>query len=115
MANNIPFQAMGKSVCIQASTANTQSNVFTITADSPCQQYYLTNHDVTYSVNVLITTDSSANISLPSANGAYGICLPPFGYRTITGPQVKSSSNVYARIISDGTNVKVTVCPGEGL
>jgi len=114
MANNIPFQPMGKSVCLQSTTANTQSNVFTITADSPCQQFFVTNHDESNSVNVRISASSNFNISLPDASGAYGICIPAYGYRVITGPQVSQSSNVYARIISDGANIKCTVCPGEG-
>jgi len=115
MANNIPFQAMGKSVCLQSTTANTQSNVFTITADSPCQQYFITNHDVNNSVNVRISSTNSFNIAIPDADGEYGLCVPPFGYRVFSGPQVGPTSNVYARIISDGANIKCTVCPGEGL
>jgi hypothetical protein len=114
MANNIAFQAMGKSVCAQSTTANTQSNVFTITVDSPCQQYFITNHDVNSSVNVRISTSNNFNIAMPDANGAYGLCIPPFGYKVFTGPQVSPTSNVYVRIISDGANIKCTVCPGEG-
>jgi len=114
MANNIPFQAMGKSVCIKSTTANVQSNVFTITADSPCQQYYVTNHSVSNSINVRNSASSTANVSFPDANGAYGVCIPPYGYRVFTGPQVSPTSNVYARIITDVADVEVTVCPGEG-
>lgn len=114
MANNIPFQAMGKSVCVKSGTANTQSNVFTITADSPCQQYFVTNHDVNNSINVRISTTSAFNIAFPDADGQYGLCVPPFGYKVFTGPQVSPSSNVFARIITTGANVQVTVVPGEG-
>jgi hypothetical protein len=114
MANNIAFQPMGKSVCVQSTTANTQSNVFTITADSPSQQYFITNHDVNNSVNVRISSTSSFNIAIPDTDGEYGLCVPPFGYKVFTGPQVRPDANVYVRIISDGANIKCTVCPGEG-
>lgn len=114
MANNIPFQPMGKSVCVKSGAANTQSNVFTITADSPCQQYYVTNHDTTHSINVRINSTSSFNIAFPDADGQYGLCVPPFGYKVFSGPQVSQSSNVFARIITTGANVNVTVAPGEG-
>lgn len=114
MATNIAFQPMGKSVCVKNDTANTQSNVFTITADSPCQQYYVTNHSVNNSINVRISTSNTANVAFPDANGAYGVCVPPFGYKVFTGPQVSPTANVYARIITDAANVQVTVCPGEG-
>ena len=114
MANNIAFQPMGKSVCVKSGAANTQSNVFTITADSPCQQYFVTNHSVDKSINVRINTTSDFNIAFPDANGAYGLCVPPYGYKVFTGPQVSPSSNVFARIITDGANVEVTVVSGEG-
>ena len=44
MANNIAFQPMGNTVAITATgSANTQSNVVTVTATSPVNQYYLVN------------------------------------------------------------------------
>mgnify|MGYP003338603108 FL=1 len=43
MANNIPFQPMGKTVQITAS--NAAVNNMTFTADSPSNQYMLVNHD----------------------------------------------------------------------
>jgi hypothetical protein len=115
MAINSAFQPLGKSVCIQSSTANTQSNVFTITADSPAQQYLITNHDVNSSVNVRISSTNDFNIAIPSEVGAYGICIPPYGFKVFGGPQVNPSANVFARIISDGANIKCTICPGEGV
>ena len=44
MANNIAFQPMGKTVKVVATgAANTESAAFTITADSPVNQYYISN------------------------------------------------------------------------
>jgi hypothetical protein len=115
MANNIPFQAMGKTVKIVVNgAANTQSNVFTITADSPCQQYYLVNADTNAAVYVRINATSTFNVSLPDTIPDYVIPLAPYEYKVITGPQVSQSGNVYARVIGDSANCSVYVTPGEG-
>jgi hypothetical protein len=115
MANNIPFQAMGKTVKINVNgAANTQSNVFTITADSPCQQYYLVNADTNAAVYVRINATSTFNVSLPDTIPDYVIPLAPYEYKVITGPQVSQFGNVFARVIGDSANCSVYVTPGEG-
>ena len=116
MAINAAFQPMGKTVKVAATgAANTASNVFTITADSPCQQYYLSNSDTNAAVYVKISSSSSFNIALPDTTPDYVIALPPFAYKTFTGVQVSQSANVYARVIGDGVNASVYITPGEGL
>jgi len=116
MANNIPFQPMGKTVKVSVTgAANTQSNVFTITADSPCQQYLISNADVNAGVYVWINSTSTFNVALPDVTPGYVIPLPPYAYKVISGPQVSQSGNVYARVIGDATNASVYVTPGEGL
>jgi len=116
MANNIAFQPMGKTVKVAAvGPANTQSNVFTITADSPVNQYYISNADVNAAVYVWINPTSTFNVALPDNGPGYVIALPPYAYKVITGPQVSSSGNVYARVIGDAANASVYVTPGEGL
>lgn len=116
MANNIPFQPMGKTTKVAVTgAANTQSNVFTITADSPCQQYFLSNADVNAGVYVWISSSNSFNVTLPDNGPSYVIALPPYSYKVITGPQVSQSSNVYARVIGDAANASVYVIPGEGM
>jgi hypothetical protein len=115
MANNIPFQAMGKTVRVTVNgAANTQSNVFTITADSPCQQYYLVNADTNAAVYVRINAASTFNVSLPDTIPDYVIPLAPYEYKVITGPQVSQYGNVFARVIGDTANCSVYVTPGEG-
>jgi len=115
MANNIPFQAMGKTVKVTVNgAANTQSNVFTITADSPCQQYYMVNADTNAAVYVRINATSTFNVSLPDTIPDYVIPLAPYEYKVITGPQVSQFSNVFARVIGDASNCSVYVTPGEG-
>jgi len=116
MANNIAFQPMGKTVKVAVSgAANTQSAVFTITADSPVNQYYISNADTNAAVYVWISATSSFNVALPDVAPSYVISLPPYAYKVITGPQVSSSGNVYARVIGDAANASVYVTPGEGL
>ena len=115
MANNIPFQAMGKTVKIVAgATANTQSNVFTITADSPCQQYFLANSDTNAAVYIKISSLSNLTVQLPDTGPDYVISLPPYSYKVITGVQVSPTANVYARVIGDSANASVYLTPGEG-
>jgi hypothetical protein len=116
MANNIAFQAMGKTVRIQATgPANTESQVFTITASSTSNQYYLANDGVNNFVYVWISPTNNFNVALPDNGPVYVIPLPPFSYKVITGPQVSQSANVYAKIIGDSTNSACYITPGEGL
>ena len=116
MANNIPFQPMGKTVKVAVNGAvNTQSNVFTITADSPVNQYLISNSDVNAGVYVWISSSNSFNVALPDNGPNYVIPLPPYAYKVITGPQVSQSGNVYARVIGDAANASVYITPGEGL
>ena len=116
MANNIAFQQMGKTVKVAAvGAANTQSNVFTITADSPVNQYFLSNADTNSAVYVYINSTNSFNVALPDNGPCYVIALPPYAYKVISGPQVSPTGNVYARVIGDGANASCYITPGEGL
>jgi len=115
MANNIAFQAMGNTVALVASAANTQSTVANITALTPCQQYLITNQDLTNIAFVQISSSSTFNIASPNAtNSSFVIPVSPFNSRVITAMQTSATANVYARIISPGTTT-VYVTPGEGL
>jgi hypothetical protein len=118
MANNIAFQPMGKTVKVTATgAANTESQVFTLTAVGPANQYYLANDGQSSFVYVWISANSTFNIALPESQtlGAFAVPLPPFSYVVITGPQVNQSTNVYAKVIGDSTNSAVYITPGEGL
>ena len=116
MANNIAFQPMGPCVKVSVTgAANTQSNVFTITATSPVNQYFISNADVNNAVYVWINATNTFNVALPDNGPVNVIAIPPYGYRVFTGPQCGPTANVYARIIGDSTNASVYVQPGEGL
>ena len=116
MANNIAFQPMGKTVKVAVNgAANTQSNVYTITADSPVNQYFISNADVNNAVYVWIKPTNNFNVALPDNGAVYVIPLPPYSYKVFTGPQVNSTTSVYARVIGDAANASVYITPGEGL
>jgi hypothetical protein len=116
MANNIAFQPMGKTVKVVATgSANTESALFTITATSPVNQYYLSNDSVNSFAYVWISATNTFNVALPDVTPSYVVAVPPYAYLTITGPQVSQSANVYAKVIGDAANSAVYVTPGEGL
>jgi len=116
MANNIAFQPMGKTVKVAVTgAANTQSNVYTITSDSPVNQYFISNSDVNSAVYVWISPTNSFNVALPDNGPVYVIPLPPYAYKVFSGPQVNSTTSVYARVIGDAANASVYITPGEGL
>lgn len=113
MANNIPFQPMGKTVQI-ATNAATPTNK-TITADSPVQQYMLVNHSA-QPVYVWISTSANpTNVAVPNATTAqYSIVVNPTSSKVITGPQVSSSTSVQASAIAETGTPEIYITPGEG-
>lgn len=115
MATNIPFQQMGPTVKISASTANTQGNVVSINSVSPCNQYFVSNPSV--ETGVFVAYGESANLTavIPDGNAASVLYIPAFAYKVFTGPQCSATKTVYARIISQANNAAIYVAPGEGL
>ena len=115
MANNIPFQPMGKTYQV---TAGATANTITITADSPVNQYLVVSHEKTngtgHPVYVRISA-TSANAALPGANAAYGIPIPPGAMFVFTGPQCSSSKTVYFSAIAEDDAPEIYITPGEGL
>ena len=115
MANNIPFQPMGNCVAVTVTAAaNTQSNVFSITATSPVNQYYLVNYDTQYAVYVWISNTNNFNVALPLTASNQVIPIPAYGAKVVTGPQCGPNSTVYAKVIGDNSNATCFITPGEG-
>ena len=116
MANNIAFQPMGKTY--QVTAANAAANTITITADSPVNQYLVISHEKTngtgHPVYVRINA-TAANAALPTANGAYGIPIPPGAHMVFTGPQCGPNVSVYFSVIAETDSPEIYVTPGEGL
>jgi len=114
MANNIPFQPMGKTYQIQAPTANTAVTI-AITSDSPCQQYLLATHVDSSKPGYVRISGSNVAAALPTASGGYSMLVPPTSRIIVTGPQVSPTTTVYVSLISENNNAEVYVTPGEGL
>jgi len=114
MANNIPFQEMGKTVRIlSSSTANTVA----VTADSPCNQVRIHNGTAT-DVFIRLSTSSDANAAIPLANTpAYGMALHNNSTHVFTAPRVANVEGGYTFYVSviSSANANVFVTPGEGL
>jgi len=67
MANNIPFQAQGKTY---KANVTVTSQTITITADSPCNQLLVSNHQPTGSggqpVYFLVSSNASITATVPT-------------------------------------------------
>lgn len=118
MANNIAFQAMGKTVKLVASNVANTSPVY---ADSPVNQYLVVNHEKTngtgFPVYIRISATNS-NAALPTGTGnnaAYSVPIPPGHMFVFTGPQCSNSTPVYISVISENDEPELYVTPGEGL
>ena len=115
MANNIAFQPMGNCVVVTAASANTQGNVATINAVSPSNQYFVFNPNKDNPVFVAYGETANITASIPGANSAAVVAIPPYGEKVFTGPQCSPTKTVYLRIISPHNNAELYVTPGEGL
>ena len=114
MANNIAFQAMGKTYKISCPTANTAVTI-AISADSPCQQYAVACHtDASKPIYFYISKSNVAAV-IPDATGQYSQLLPPSSRVIVTGPQVSNTTTVYVSAICENNNGEMYVTPGEGL
>jgi len=113
MANNIAFQAQGKTTRINVSTT---ANTVSILSDSPCNQVRIHNGTAA-EVFVRLGTASTDDAVIPVAGTpAYGTIL--HNNQTVLFTAPKQSTNVaslyVSAIVSTGTAI-VYVTPGEGL
>ena len=116
MANNIAFQAQGKTY---KANVTTSSQTIVITADSPCNQLLVANHQPTGSggqpVYFNVSSNSSVTCTAP-ANGApqYALVSVPGTYKVFTIPAQFSSANVYIAFIGEAAS-ECYFTPGEGI
>ena len=116
MANNIPFQAMGKTY---KANVTTSTQVFTITPDAPCNQICVANHQPTgatgYPVyfnisNVTITCTAPSN-----GSPQYALVSVPGTVKVYTVPfQFSPSNPLYVAFIGEASS-ECYFTPGEGL
>ena len=117
MANNIPFQPMGKTFKL---TANVSVQTLQVLANSPANQYLFINHEnpTGQPVYVRISDTDGVNVAIPgngTANAAYGIPVRPSSYMILTGPQCRSTKTAYVTVVSESDSPEIYVVAGEGI
>jgi len=115
MANNIAFQAQGKTTRINVTTT---ANTVSILSDSPCNQLRVHNGTAA-EVFVRIGTASTDDAAVPIAGTpGYGAILHNNQTAIFTTPKqcanVAASSIYFSAIVATGT-ATVYVTPGEGM
>lgn len=117
MANNIAFQAMGKTY---KANATTSSQTITITPDSPCNQICVANHQASGAtgqpVYFLVSANSSVTVTAPAnASPQYCLVSVPASVRVYTVPyQFGPSNPLYVAFIGEAAS-EAYFTPGEGL
>ena len=118
MANNIPFQAQGKTY---KANATTTSQTITVYADSPCNQVCVANHEPSgtqgHPVYFRISNQANVTVTVPSAgNAEYALVSVPASVKIYTVPfQFSNSSPLYIAFISETDSPECYFTPGEGL
>jgi hypothetical protein len=121
MANNIAFQAQGKTY--KANTTTT-SQTIAVYADSPCNQLLVANHDPSGSGGFPTYFNVSANASVTCVapgNGSaqYSLVSVPGQNKVFTIPgQFTPGTPMYIAFITDSGATGAVQCyftPGEGL
>jgi len=117
MANNIPFQAQGKTY---KANSTTSSQTITITSDSPCNQLLVSNHQPTGTsgqpVYFVVSNHANVTCTVP-ANGApsYALLSVPGSNKVYTIPfQFTPNTNMYIAFISTVAS-ECFFTPGEGV
>jgi hypothetical protein len=116
MANNIAFQAQGKTY---KANVTTSSQTITITADSPCNQICVANHQPTgatgYPVYFVVSNLANVTCTVPAnASPQYALVSVPGSVKVYTVPYQFSSANMYIAFIGEAAS-ECYFTPGEGL
>jgi hypothetical protein len=113
MANNIPFQPMGKTYLANVSTSSVE---VAINADSPCNQLRIHNDGQTNAHLRFSATSGNAAAVPAVGTPAYGMAMHPNTVEIFTVPQAfnNTTSTCYVSAISTGA-IQLWITPGEGL
>jgi hypothetical protein len=118
MANNIPFQSMGKTYQANASTVST---TITITPDGVCNQLLVASHESTGGtgkpVYFRVSNASNVTVTAPSAgNAQYAFVAIPCTIKSYTVPfQFSPSAPLYVAFITESGTAECYFTPGEGV
>ena len=117
MANNISFQASGKTY---QANATTTSQTITITPDGPCNQILVASHEATGGtgkpVYFRVSNLSNVTVTAPSAgNPQYALVAAPCTIKTYTVPfQFSPTNPLYVAFITESGTAECYLTPGEG-
>lgn len=113
MANNIPFQAQGKTTRINVTTS---ANTVSILADSPCNQVRIHNGTAA-EVFIRLGTGATDDAVIPTAGTpAYGTVLHNNSTVIFTAPkQATNVASLYVSAIAPTGTAIIYVTPGEGM
>ena len=113
MANNIPFQPMGKSTRINVTTT---ANTVAVLSDSPANQVRVHNGTAA-DVFIRFGTANTDAVVIPTAGTpAYGFVLHNNQTNIFTVPtQASTTATLYVSAIVASGTATIYVTPGEGL
>ena len=117
MANNIAFQAMGKTYHANAAVT---SQTLTITPDSPCNQLLVSSHESSASSKAVyfrVSNDANVTITVPTnGNPQYCLLAVPNSIKVYTVPfQFSPSAPLYIAFAAEADSPECYFTPGEGL
>ena len=117
MANNIAFQAMGKTYKANATTTSQTVNIL---ADVPCNQLLVSSHENTAGTGkpVYFTIGNSSVTCVAPAAGApqYAFVALPGQNKVYTVPkQFTATDGLYIAFITESSTAECYFTPGEGL
>ena len=117
MANNIAFQAMGKTYQANATTTSQSINLL---ADMPCNQLLVSSHENTAGTGkpVYFTVgNSSVTCTVPTAGSPqYAFVVSPGSTRVYTMPrQFTTTDGLYIAFRTESGTAECYFTPGEGL
>ena len=118
MANNIAFQAMGKTYQANATTTSQRINIL---SDMPCNQLLVASHENTGGTGkpVYFTISSNASVTCvpPSAGSPqYTYVALPGQRQVFTVPkQFTPTDSLYIAFITETSTAECYFTPGEGL
>ena len=118
MANNIAFQASGKTY---QANATTTSQTITITPDGPCNQLCVVSHETTGGtgkpVYLRVSNLSNVTVTAPAAGvPQYAFVAAPCTVKVYTVPfQFSPSNPLHVAFITESGTAEAYLTPGEGL
>lgn len=117
MANNIAFQAMGKTY--QANATITSQRI-QILADNPCNQVLVSSHENTAGTGKPVyfrMGNSTVTVTVPTAgNPQYCFVALPGQNKVFTAPsQFTSTDGIYIAFATETATAECYFTPGEGL